>query len=135
MRMVLGITAGWKRLGKCTIAVCSSPLMRKTRLYRSFPLKQLAALIDAESLLPHPPTSSRRTSFETLTGQPFQYAISVTSGDTLTVNCPSCSLPNTVPWASLEGNGYSQKDFVCTCTDAACGLNFGHEVSYKYDTV
>ncbi|KAG8982677.1 hypothetical protein FRB90_006634, partial [Tulasnella sp. 427] len=81
----------------------------------SFPLIQLAGSIDQETLLPHPPSESRVSAFSSLTGQPFDPPITTTSEETVPINCPSCSQPNSIPWITYKGDGYGQREFACAC--------------------
>ncbi|KAG9012494.1 hypothetical protein FRB94_005811 [Tulasnella sp. JGI-2019a] len=81
----------------------------------SFPLLQMCATINAETLLPHPPTESRSTAFMSNTGEPFEPPITTSLEDTVPVSCPQCSTMLPIPWLSPDGRGYAQRGFIAQC--------------------
>ncbi|KAG8984012.1 hypothetical protein FRB90_005625, partial [Tulasnella sp. 427] len=89
----------------------------------SFPLTQLAASIDRETLLSHPPSPDRVATFTSLTGQQFVPPINTTFEDTLDVSCPNCSYANIVPWVTHNGDGYAQDGFSCSCSGCKFRIN------------
>lgn len=91
----------------------------------SLPLVQLASSIDQETLLPHPASEGRVSAFSSFTEQPFEPPINTTSEETVTVFCPSCSQPNTIPWITYKGDGYAQRAFGCACSH--CKFEFNKE--------
>ncbi|KAG8971556.1 hypothetical protein FRC05_010966 [Tulasnella sp. 425] len=91
----------------------------------SFPLMQLAGSVDHETLLPHPPSESRASAFNSFTGQPFKPPVNTTSDETVAVFCPSCSQPNKTPWITFKGDGFAQRGYGCICEN--CRLMFTRE--------
>ncbi|KAG9012482.1 hypothetical protein FRB94_005799 [Tulasnella sp. JGI-2019a] len=95
----------------------------------SFPLLQMSATIDAETLIPHPPTESRSTAFRSNTGELFEPPIATTPGDTVPVSCPRCSIVLSIPWLSPDGRGYAQRGFIVQCdVEGGCQMVFDREV-------
>ncbi|KAG8905514.1 hypothetical protein FRB99_008773 [Tulasnella sp. 403] len=90
----------------------------------SFPLMQMASIIDHETLLPHPPSEARVSAFSSFTGQPFDPPIQTTSDHVVVLACPVCSIPNTIPWITYKGDGYAQRGFAVTCAAERCGRRF-----------
>ncbi|KAG9036618.1 hypothetical protein FRB95_008452 [Tulasnella sp. JGI-2019a] len=95
----------------------------------SFPLLQMCATIDAETVLPHPPTEGRSTVFVSNTGEPFEPPITTSLEDTVPISCPQCSTVLSIPWLSPNGRGYAQRGFIAHCNvEGGCQMVFDREV-------
>ncbi|KAG8895757.1 hypothetical protein FRB99_000362, partial [Tulasnella sp. 403] len=93
----------------------------------SFPLLQLCATIDPETLLPYTPTERRASTFTSFTGQPFEPPIVTLSTDTVAIFCPNCAFPNNIPWIEPYGFGYAQREFTIKCQRPECQMYFTRE--------
>ncbi|KAG9004277.1 hypothetical protein FRB94_002497 [Tulasnella sp. JGI-2019a] len=91
----------------------------------SFPLLQLAVLIDSETLEPHPPTESQGAAWRSFTNESFDPPLTTTANETCALHCPNCYTRNTVNWLTPTGHGYGQRGFAVTCHQ--CEMPFGRE--------
>jgi len=96
-------------------------------MFRGYPLHNIASLIDPETQLPYQPSQERISTFQKLTGLPFQANEIFSVEDTAEVACPSCTLTLHLKWITTTGNGYAQEGFATTCP--GCKLNVDKLVS------
>lgn len=95
--------------------------------FKDFPIEAIASLISPSTLLPLPPTETRKAIWESLTNLPYEAPmVTVPDVDMVSISCPECKSSFETPWVKTDGSGYAQRQFSAICP--ACNNAFNREV-------
>ncbi|PVF99609.1 hypothetical protein CPB86DRAFT_282534 [Serendipita vermifera] len=94
----------------------SNTYTKNLQKLQSLPITLLATLIDSTTLKPTPASYQREYLFRTSSRMPYEMPLMTFWSEELSLTCPRCLQDNpSVPWITLEGQGFAQPDFSYQC--------------------